>query len=273
MAAGLKYSKWFRGTRRNEMNVQDENTVERKDDLSTPRHRQLIGVIGLLLPVLLWLISGLRPTGAHPWAVLDSISAYYYTGAVSIFTGMLVVLGLFLYTYLGYDNPYYLRDRWAGCIAGTASILIAIFPTAATGQTVAPVWWTPKTGAIHLTSAAILFLSFFFFAWFQFPISSRAKEDLPRSKKVRNAIYRACGAAILVSIAWVAYAGTHGMSIFWPETLALEFFAISWLLKGRADKSAVEAARKTAYYARHPQEMVKKVTGPGRGRTGLRQPQ
>jgi hypothetical protein len=64
---------------------------ERRDDLSGQAHRQLIGYIGLLLPILLIVIAGFRPTHhLASWKILESVSAYYYTGAVAAFVGMLV---------------------------------------------------------------------------------------------------------------------------------------------------------------------------------------
>ena len=38
---------------------------ERRDDLSGNTHRQLIGYIGLFLPAILVLVSGVRPTGGR----------------------------------------------------------------------------------------------------------------------------------------------------------------------------------------------------------------
>ena len=65
------------------------------DDKSSNAHRQLIGYLGLIMPVLFWLIAGLRPTeGLQTWKPLTSVSAYYYTGAVSAFAGILVALSL-----------------------------------------------------------------------------------------------------------------------------------------------------------------------------------
>src|SRR3970040_1717384 len=74
-------------------------------DLSTHSHRQLIGYAGLVLPLALPCIAALRPTGLTV-AELDSVSSYYYTGAVAFFAGTLVALGAFLFTYRGYDNRY-----------------------------------------------------------------------------------------------------------------------------------------------------------------------
>src|SRR6266545_2173362 len=44
--------------------------------------------------------------------------------------------------------------------------------------------------------------------------------------------------------------------IFWPEAVALEFFAVSWLVKGRADRTAAAAGRRTLHYGRHPGQLV-----------------
>ena len=247
------------------MNASNRNTRKlfpdrEMDDLSSHAHRQLIGSIGMVLPVLLWLIAGWRPIGEHPWTPLSSVSAYYYSGAVSAFAGMLVALALFLFTYRGYDNKYYHRDRVAASIAGVAAVLIALFPTGAPSDLLVLSWWTPRIGTIHLVSAAVLFGSFIFFALFQFPISSVEKaKPLPLEKKVRNAIYISCGLAIALCMLWVIYASFRSAPIFWPEVLALEFFAVSWLVKGRAYATVVETGRKSLYYARHPRQLVNKM--------------
>jgi hypothetical protein len=257
-----------------EMKGSDQNTNtlfpdREMDDLSSHAHRQLIGSIGLILPVVLWLIAGWRPLGEHPWVPLSSVSAYYYSGAVSAFAGMLVALALFLFTYRGYDNKYYRRDRVAASIAGIAAVLIALFPTSAPIDLLKPSWWTPRTGTIHFLAAAVLFGSFIFFSVFQFPISSAEKtKPLPWDKKLRNIIYISCGVAIALCMVWVIYASFRGAAIFWPEVLALEFFAVSWLVKGRAYTTMVAAGKSSLYYLRHPRQLVKEAqdaiqTAPG----------
>lgn len=231
-----------------------------KDDLSNHAHRQLIGSVGLVLPVLLWLIAGWRPIGEHPWVPLRSVSAYYYSGAVSVFAGMLVALALFLFTYRGYDNKYYRRDRAAAIIAGSAALLVALFPTGADLEALTLPWWTRLTGVVHFVSAAVLFGSFIFFSLVQFPIARlRRSRPLPRAKRIRNVIYVTCGLAMAACVAWATIAGLSGAPIFWPEVLALEFFAISWLVKGRAYSTAAAAARRAVYYGRHPRELAKAV--------------
>ncbi len=247
------------------MNASDKNARKlfpepNKDDRSTPAHRQLIGSVGLVLPILLWVIAGWRTRGEHPWIPLGSISAYYYSGAVSVFAGMLIALALFLFAYQGYANKYYLRDRVAAIIAGCAAVVVALYPTTAPSDSLALSWWTPLTGKIHLGAAAVLFGCFIFFASFQFPISITQKgKPLPRDKMLRNGFYYFCGLAMVVCIIWVIYALSTGARIFLPEALALEFFALSWLVKGGVHETAVEVGRRGLYYGRHPRQMVKEA--------------
>jgi hypothetical protein len=53
-------------------------------------------------------------------------------------------------------------------------------------------------------------------------------------KRKRDSIYLVCGIGIVASMAWALVAGQSHRSVFWPESLALVFFAWSWLTKGRA---------------------------------------
>ena len=93
-----------------QLNTPATQTGYRPDDQSDHAHRQLIGYIGLVLPILLILMALVRD-GVARWRNLDSISAYYYTGAAPAFIGLLVALALFLFTYRGYNNKYYCADR------------------------------------------------------------------------------------------------------------------------------------------------------------------
>src|SRR5205085_1809910 len=115
-----------------------------------------IGYSGMFLPIVLWLISGWRPTkGLPPWVLLESVSAYYYTGAVAAFVGILAVLGIFLFTYRGYRNKDQRKDRFAAIVAASAALLVAFFPTGAPKDELKLAWWTITTGGIHLASAVI----------------------------------------------------------------------------------------------------------------------
>jgi hypothetical protein len=260
------------------MTASDKNKIKlypdrRKDDMSTYFHRQLIGGVGLLMPVLLWLIAGGRPTGDRPWELLGSVSAYYYSGAVSVFAGMLISLALFLFSYSGYSNRYNRLDRVLAGIAAMAAILVSLFPTAAPNELLALPWWTPLIGVIHFIFATVLFTCFIVFSVFLFPQSNVTKvRDLPRDKKVRNVIYYICGAAMTGCMLWAFYAQNTGASIFWPEVLALEFFGVSWLLKGRADWTAMAIGRRSLYFAAHPRQLVKEAGMVVRGQQVTSQP-
>src|SRR5262245_32688916 len=80
---------------------------EQADDASTHVHRQLIGLMGALLPLGVWLVAGWRPTPPlRRWELLGSVSSYYYTGGGVVFVGLLSALAVFLLTYKGYHNKY-----------------------------------------------------------------------------------------------------------------------------------------------------------------------
>jgi hypothetical protein len=207
----------------------------RQDDGSTHAQRQAIGYLGLSLPVLVWLVSGWRTTGGEPgWIPLHSVSEYYHSGAVAIFTGVLAALAVFLFTYRGYDNAGQRLDRAAGKVACVAALGVSFFPTAAVDPFTAPRWWAGWMDTAHLASASVLFGSFIFYSLVLFPRSAAAPEARSVGKRRRNGVYRACGWGMAACMAWVLVAQRLGASIFWPEAVALALFAISWLTKGRA---------------------------------------
>ena len=211
------------------------------DDLSVNAHRQLIGYIGLTLPFLLIFIALVRD-GVERWRSLESISAYYYTGGVAAFVGMLVALALFLFTYRGYDNKYNWADRWAAKIAACAALLVAFFPTSAPVGVSALTWWTPTTGRLHHVAAVLLFVMFAIFALWLFRLTATG-ESLRPAKRRRNLVYLICGIIIVACIVWAGVNRLNGKPIFWPESVALIAFAVSWLVKGNALNTIMSTAR------------------------------
>jgi hypothetical protein len=236
-------------------------------DAAGHRHRQLIGYCGLFLPLAVHLAAvARRPAGPARWEWLDSISAYYHTGAVAVFVGVLVALSLLLVTYGGYRNESQWLDRRVAIIAGVAAFGVAFFPTAAPPGTAAPSWWTEATGTIHYVSAAVLFAAFAVFDLVLFPKSDvPAGQRLPPDKRWRNRFYRLAGTGIVLAMVWVLVARRAGRSIFWAEAAALACFALSWLVKGRADRTAVALARLTGHYGRHPMAFVRALRAVVRG--------
>ena len=148
----------------------------RPDDLSGDAHRQLIGWIGLLLPALLVAIT-IERDGLERWRNLESISAYYYTGALPVFVGMLVALALFLFTYRGFDNEHHKADRGVAIVAGAAALVVAFFPTAAPVGVPPLAWWTRSTGVIHHAAAVVLFVMFAVFALWLFRLRRDGKTE------------------------------------------------------------------------------------------------
>ena len=71
------------------------------DDLSHQSHRQLIGYLGILLPLILILLAGLRPTPGLPrWEPLNSMQrVLLHRSRCTAFVGILFALALFLFTY------------------------------------------------------------------------------------------------------------------------------------------------------------------------------
>jgi hypothetical protein len=242
------------------------------DDLSSHRHRVVIGALGAALPLLVWLISWLRP--AHPALAepLSSISAYYYSGAVAVFTGILAGLAIYFFTYSGYDNAHRWKDRTTAVIAGIAAIGVACFPTIAPAPPLELPWWRPYLGTIHFFSATALFGGFIVFALFLFPKSRHRRGERPSAKKARNVVYYVCGLTMLVCMIIAGIRSRQGHPIFWLESVALEAFAVSWLVKGRAHwtaKQLLHRARRPADFAKH---VVRAARQPRRGRRSSIEP-
>ena len=210
------------------------------ESLSQQAHRRLIGILGLLLPLLLYVFAGLRHTvGLPAWTPLNSISAYYYTGAVAIFVGVLFALALFLSTYPGYKGV--IADRLLGLVGGTAAILVALFPTSAPDGLSAPTWWSPYMRTVHYLSAVVLFVVFILFAIWLFRKSNIPRRgDRPLEKRRRDDICLASGIIMIASVLWAASSMFTHAPIFIPESIAIIAFAVSWLTKGEVHKPVMQ---------------------------------
>ncbi len=150
--------------------------------LSHYLHLQLIGYLGLLLLFVLFGLAAARPIPGLPrWDALTSLSAYYYSGAVAVFAGVLVALSLFLFTYRGYSESW--ADRFFGKVGGAAALCVAVFPTRAPGNLTEPVWWSDWVRTVHYVAAFTLFAVFIVFAVWLF-----RRSDVPPSEQAgRNA--------------------------------------------------------------------------------------
>jgi hypothetical protein len=219
-------------------------TRDQPAQLSLRAHRLIIGTVGLMLPALVYLWAGVRPTtGLEPWKVLWSVSAYYYSGAVGVFVGLLFGLSLALFSYRGYQGV--LADRIVGGVGGLAALVVALFPTAAPDGVPMPAWWKAGTGVIHYVAAVALFVSFIVFALWLFRKSDTPRRrDRPPDKRLRDDICLACGLIMIAAVVWAGVATLLTKPIFLPESIAIVAFAVSWLAKGEAHEPVMRAVRK-----------------------------
>lgn len=195
--------------------------------------RKSIGILGVSLPLVLVLGSAV---GNNPQVkVLDSISSYYYTNMGDVFVGILCAVGLFLFSYRGYDYA----DNLLGNLSGLFAFGIALFPTPP--PTTFPVA-NPLVGKIHFASAALFFVVSAAFSLFLFTKTDQQKLSARAAKVKRNIIYRICGITMVGALALILIYHCLGGAaqtkleplhpVFWLESLALTAFGISWLTKG-----------------------------------------
>lgn len=203
--------------------------------------RRLVGTLGILLPVILYLFLQLVKN-FDP--VLPSISHYYFTRAGSLFEIIVSLLAIFLLIYKGEKMIDYVLSS----IAGFSALLMLIFPTgnlwgyngSAKYDSVAVTCFEQSLfrPGFHYTCAALFLLSLACMALFIFTKSSGVKT---LNKRKRNLIYRLCGVLMLASLA-IAFAGfikiipaafydQHNLT-FWMEVIAVEAFGIAWMIKG-----------------------------------------
>jgi hypothetical protein len=187
--------------------------------ISYHRLRQLIGIMGFALPIILLVGSAILSLG-----VLGSISDYYDTALRDYLEGVLFVTGVFLVCYFGYDW----RDTMLSVIAGVAALGIAIFPCT-------------RSEYVHYIFAGIFFGALGLFCLWLFPKTK--KNHTPSKRKcTRNTIYRWCGgiifgAMLLCFLYKYVFSTTFPWlvpysPVFWLESLANAAFGTSWLIKG-----------------------------------------
>jgi len=184
-------------------------------------YRRLIGAIGILLPFILLMGAGLR----------QSLSAYYYTNMEDIFSGALIIIGVFLIIY----SIYSIWDNVVTTIAGASAILAALFPAENDNlKWVSFLKISPElSGILHMIFSALLFILIAVMSLFLF---TKTSGFMTTKKKIRNLIYRISGIIILLLL--VALGIMNGFKLDWgdftyySETVMLLAFGISWFIKG-----------------------------------------
>ncbi len=218
---------------------------------SYTRVRLALGFLGLALPLIL-LIGGLTSTEGscvRTGSLEPTISDFYHTAYRDIFVGALCAMGVFLVSYRGYPREAgeWISDNGLSTIAGIAGFGLAFFPNdggtckdtlSIFQQIVGP----DAARNLHYAFALVFFLSLAGFCFFKFSKTGRTW---------RGRIYVACGYGILLALlltaiavffktregSWLGGLVVDYSLIFYFEALGVWAFALSWIVKSRADES------------------------------------
>jgi len=201
--------------------------------------RLMVGIMGMALPVVLLLWSGLLVRAPF---LLDSISAYYHTNLRDIFVGILCAVSFFLFAYHGYDK----WDFFAFKTASLSALGVAFFPAFIKSPVNPYVHIAPNVSAatnlVHYASPAVFFTTLAAVSLFLFTKTDAEtrKRGLDLRKRVGNAVYVSCGLTMVACLALLLALlllpdGSPVFDLepaFWLELVALFAFGISWLVKG-----------------------------------------
>jgi len=213
------------------------------------RIRKLIGTLGLALPILLPISSGM---------FLSSMSHYYYQPLSSIiFIIILASFGLFLLSYRGYKidaETEKISDDLLTNIGGISALIVVFVPTSCTESSSAVIDGICNSGnfpllghisdlknTIHLVFAGI----------FIFTMGWMSKYKFTRGQNSdNNKIYSWCGNIIFTTIVLLlVLVGIRffdedfqitSYDVFILECIAVIPFGISWFVKGEAMKDIKE---------------------------------
>lgn len=204
--------------------------------------RRLLGELGILLPVVLFILNGVQ--------IEKSISHYYYTQAGTVFSGVLIAFGLFLFTYRGHPKDPHrelISDNTATNLAGFLAMATALIPTAFGADYLERCvhvlchnnqFWRYT----HLACAAGFLFIMGWMAIYKFTLGQRKGKN-----HWCHPLYRTCGYIVWGSLVAMAIylilrqqeIITFPYGIFYGETIALWAFGVAWLVKGDASKMMV----------------------------------
>ncbi len=204
--------------------------------------RKLVGILGMLLPLLLYIILWVDTGYKTP---LESISHYYLTRSCAVLVIIVSLLAIFLLIYKGYKPV----DFYVSFIAGIFALCLVLFPTSNISGVDNPevsvtiLKDSPFRVCFHYAASGIFLAALASMSLFIFTMSDQSKTGQTKAKRRRNLLYRICGVIMFAAILVVA-AGlfdiiseetfkTYHLT-FWMETIAIESFGISWLVKGGA---------------------------------------
>lgn len=212
--------------------------------------RRLVGILGMALPELLYVGLQIASEQSLP---LASISHYYYTRVGSILVIVVSLLAIFLIVYKGKEPV----DFWLSLVAGVFALALLLFPTSNISDvccdpiktysvTKLPV--SPFRENFHYISAGIFLGCLAGMSLFLFTKTNKPRGSEGNAKRARNRIYMGCGLLMILAILVILldflsttfhvtiliphdwYEANH--LTFWAETVAVESFGFSWLIKG-----------------------------------------
>jgi hypothetical protein len=202
--------------------------------LSFKAMRRLIGILGMALP-LVCILGGLVFGGED---LQRSISRYYYTNVRDFFVGLMLGMAFFMMTYKGHEPI----DTLANLATGLAGICVGLFPCLATDASARVGFFQLREGVsnvVHLASAGTFFILLALSSLLLFTRTHPDRVPTDRKKK-RNVIYIVCGCVMVAALASLLVfslvldeqALDRTKLVFIAETVLLEAFGISWLVKG-----------------------------------------
>ncbi|HEY0634180.1 MAG TPA: DUF998 domain-containing protein [Gammaproteobacteria bacterium] len=209
--------------------------------------RRAIGIIGIALPFVL-AFGKMLSDGP---GIESSISSYYHTGMRDVFVGAMCAIAILLFAYKGYDY----KDVIAGKLGALFAVGVALVPTAPESSEIPEEIFI---GNVHLAFAGAFFLTLAYFSLYLFT-KTHPHHAPTRQKRLRNRIYKVCGALITVTLLFIAVVkllpdlgGLGAMKpVFWLESVAVVAFGISWLTKGEILFRDASAAAAAPWVSRH----------------------
>jgi len=198
-----------------------------RSEINEHAAKLIIGMIAISLAIIEYILTG---------GSIDSISESYFKGdwPRNIFVGFLFVIAAFMFTYNG-KEPYQMAQILLSKVAALAALGVALFPCACNRDP-----GEISFDHIHGSSAAVLFIILAIFCRF-FYLRAKNKEHKYKEAKIRAAIYKYCGIAIVLSIGILALdyfsegaisSKIHNLTFIF-EYVALASFGFAWLTASR----------------------------------------
>jgi hypothetical protein len=201
--------------------------------------RQMIGALGILLPLLVYLHTGIV---GGCWQLQDSISHYFYPTGTVFFEGVLWILGLALFYYPAYKDEKQ-GDKLLTRLSGVFAWGVALIPTNNMKGSHCAIFTYPVSDVrniIHYFCAGSMLAIFSYMSIVLFTRSDLSQYNAANPmtwKSIRNRIYRTCGVITALSIVTIGVLSIFDPDIpfrytFWFEVTSIVPFGIAWLVKG-----------------------------------------